>query len=195
MNRLRRVTVWMVCAVLVAGNSLLAAEQKQKRAAGQIRDIALQDGGRLQGVVINRQAVPLPGRRIPLYFGVTRVAEVVTDAAGRFEVQGLRNGLHGIGPESHATSVRFWDQQRAPKTAARQLVLVLDEVIVRGQPLDDGCGEVCAEGCGEGCGAGGVTGSATGRRNLAVAALLLAAGGTAAVIAVSQDDDAAPASP
>lgn len=195
MNRLRRITVWVVCAVLVAGNSLAAAEQNQKRAAGQVRDIALQDG-RLQGVVINRQADPLPGRRIRLYSGTTPVAEVVTDAAGRFQVQGLRNGLHGIGPGNSGTVVRFWDQQRAPQTASTKLVLVLDQAIVRGQPVDEGCGEICAAGCGEGCGEGCVPGSVTGRRNLAVAALLLAAGGTAAVIAVSQDDDAAaPASP
>lgn len=194
MNSLRRVTVWCVCAVLVAGNSLGAAEQSQKRAAGQVRDIVLQEG-RLQGMVINRQADPVPGRRIQLYSGTTRVAEVVTDAAGRFQVQGLRNGLHGIGPGNSGTAVRFWDQQRAPKTAARQLVLVLDQTIVRGQPVDDGCGEVCAEGCGEGCGEGCDAGAVAGRRNLAVAALLLAAGGTAAVIAISQDDDAAPASP
>lgn len=129
MNSLRRVTVWCVCAVLVAGNSLGAAEQSQKRAAGQVRDIVLQEG-RLQGMVINRQADPVPGRRIQLYSGTTRVAEVVTDAAGRFQVQGLRNGLHGIGPGNSGTAVRFWDQQRAPKTAARQLVLVLDQTIV-----------------------------------------------------------------
>jgi len=194
MNRVRQIVVWAVCTMLVAGNSLLAAEQSQQQAVGRIRDIALPKGT-LQGVVVDRQAVPVAGRRIQLYSGTSRVAEVVTDSAGCFQVQGLRNGLHGVRVGNSGTAVRFWDSQRAPQTAAKQLVLVLDQGVLRGQSGDDGCGEVCAEGCGEGCGEGCVTGSAAGRRNLAVAALLLAAGGTAAVIAISQNDDDAPASP
>lgn len=194
MNRFRQVVVWAVSAVLVAGNSLVAAEQNQQQAVGRVRDIVLPQGT-LQGVVVDRQAVPVAGRRIQLYSGTAQVAEVVTDAAGRFQVQGVRNGLHGVRVGSSDTAVRFWDSQRAPQTAARQLVLVLDQSVIRGQSGADGCGEVCAEGCGEGCGEGCVTGSAAGRRNLAVAALLLAAGGTAAVIAISQNDDDSPASP
>lgn len=190
MNRFRQVVVWAVSAVLVAGNSLVAAEQNQQQAVGRVRDIVLPQGT-LQGVVVDRQAVPVAGRRIQLYSGTAQVAEVVTDAAGRFQVQGVRNGLHGVRVGSSDTAVRFWDSQRAPQTAARQLVLVLDQSVIRGQSGADGCGEVCAEGCGEGC----VPCAAAGRRNLAVAALLLAAGGTAAVIAISQNDDDSPASP
>lgn len=190
MYRFRQIVVWAVCAMLVAGNSLIAAEQSQLQAVGRVRDIALPKGT-LQGVVVDRQAVPVAGRRIQLFSGTSRVAEVVTDTAGCFQVQGLRNGLHGVRVGNSGTAVRFWDSQRAPQSAAKQLVLVLDEKVIRGQSGEDGCGEVCAEGCGEGC----VTGAAAGRRNLAVAALLLAAGGTAAVIAISQNDDDAPASP
>ena len=175
MNRFRQVVVWAVSAVLVAGYSLVAAEQNQQQAVGRVRDIVLPQGT-LQGVVVDRQAVPVAGRRIQLYSGTAQVAEVVTDAAGRFQVQGVRNGLHGVRVGSSDTAVRFWDSQRAPQTAARQLVLVLDQSVIRGNWF----GRFRA-------------GGAAGKRRLAVAALV-AAGGTAAVIAISQNDDN-PASP
>lgn len=176
MNRFRQVVVWAVSAVLVAGNSLVAAEQNQQQAVGRVRDIVLPQGT-LQGVVVDRQAVPVAGRRIQLYSGTAQVAEVVTDAAGRFQVQGVRNGLHGVRVGSSDTAVRFWDSQRAPQTAARQLVLVLDQSVIRGQYVPP------------------QVGSDAYRCQMAVYALLWAAGGTAAVIAISQNDDDSPASP
>ena len=65
MNRVRQIVVWAVCTMLVAGNSLVAAAQSQQQAVGRVRDIALPKGT-LQGVVVDRQAVPVAGRRIQL---------------------------------------------------------------------------------------------------------------------------------
>ena len=194
MNGWRRLLVWTVCAAIVSGSSLQAAEQGGRQAVAPVRDIAVRQGV-LQGVVVDRQAVPVAGHRVRLYAGTTQVAEVVTDVAGRFQVHGVRPGLHAAGLGTSRVPIRFWDLSKAPGNAPRQLVFVMDQSVVRGQSGTEGCGEDCGESCGEGCDAGGTAGGVAAKRSLTMAALLLAAGGTAAVIAISQNDDDAPASP
>ncbi len=95
-------------------------------------DISLNQGV-LIGTVLNASAQPVEGIHVQLQHNNNVIAKAVSDKNGQFVVKGLRNGGHTLQVGKTQHPVRFWNQQSAPKTAASQMAIVVDEAVVRGQ--------------------------------------------------------------
>jgi hypothetical protein len=145
-------------------------------------DIILGDGGVLHGAMVSPEAQPVKGVKVHVRSGDRIVATTTTDDRGRFEVRGLRKGLHSIQAGNQQQIVRFWDEQSAPPKALRSLAIVSGDRVVRGQA---GLGGLI--GAGGGAGIGGV---GLGTVGLAVA------GATGTVMIVDEaTKDTTPGSP
>jgi hypothetical protein len=91
-----------------------------------VSDVALADGGLLQGKVVNPQtgvgAANLP---VTLRMQDQIVATTTTDVAGRFAVQRLRGGVHQIIAGENQAIYRFWSPGTAPPSAQATAVVYM----------------------------------------------------------------------
>jgi hypothetical protein len=95
-------------------------------------DVALQDGGRLQGQVLDPQGAPIADTVVSLSTGGHVIATPRTNAEGRFLVQGLKGGVYQVATDNRGGLYRFWAPQTAPP-AARSDLLLVDGWSVNGQ--------------------------------------------------------------
>lgn len=178
-NRFANCLTALVAGVLICPAPLLASE---KITTAAVRDIELTNQKAIAGAVVTPEGAAVAGEKIEVFSNAKLIARVQTDARGRFQVKGLRPGIHVVRSRFGAKACRFWSPGTAPPSARTGMVLTSGKV-VRGQICgEDICGEECG-GCGEGCcsESGGcplLTGSMT-------AGTLLAAGGFAAVTATT----------
>lgn len=171
-------------------NSIMAADA----AAPVMTDVALQQDGSLHGAVLTAAGTPIVNTPVVIQHSGRAIATVVTNAEGRYQVSGLRGGVHTVQAVGTTTPCRFWTAAGAPPAARRGLALVKDGAVVRAQSCcDDGCGDFCGEGCGEGCGAGGcgLLGG-NGAFGGGMVGLGLFAGAATAVALTARDNDKAP---
>jgi hypothetical protein len=83
-----------------------------------VTDVALADGGLLQGQVVNPQSgVGAANMPVTLRMQDQIVATTTTDAAGRFAVQRLRGGVHQVIAGESQGIYRFWSPGTAPPSA------------------------------------------------------------------------------
>ncbi len=61
------------------------------------------------------------------------MATAVSNEEGQFAVKGLRSGVHVIQCSNTQQPVRFWTTASAPPTSVRNVSLVVDNNVVRGQ--------------------------------------------------------------
>lgn len=132
----------------------------QTKAPGVV-DVRLTAEGDFVGAIVGDDGAPSANRPVQVLYGSRVIAEVRTDANGRYSVEGLRSGLHVIKTVNNQQVCRFWSATSAPPAARRGLLMRSSDTIVRGQNCCDiGCGEDCewngcgedCDGCGEGCG-------------------------------------------
>jgi hypothetical protein len=177
---------WLAGTLIVAMTSgpVLSDEAVQLRS----RDVVLHSGS-LSGVVLNRQARPVPGLTVKLLYGKDLIATATSDDNGNFAVHGLRNGGHIVNAGTEKELVRFWSSDVAPPAASARMVVVVDEQVVRGQTSADDCAEECGEACAaEKSSVCSVLGNP--------AVMLLIGGGVVGALAVAaHNDDDGPASP
>lgn len=98
-----------------------------------VRDVALAADGSLQGQVIRPQGAA--GSHVQVVFGRldgTPMA-TMTQADGRFQVNGLRPGIYQFQTATQSDVYRVWAPQTAPPAAQAGIVIVEQETIVRGQ--------------------------------------------------------------
>ena len=163
------------------------------------RDIALHQGGKLVGQMLDAQGAAIAGATVSVTTAGKEVARVQTDLAGKFQVAGLKGGVHQVATAGQQDVYRLWAPQTAPPAAQQGLMLVSGTDIVRGQSCGTGVG--CGSACGSG-GGGRVLGGGAGRGgigNWIANHPIVTAGAIGAAIAIplalEDDDDTPPATP
>lgn len=102
-----------------------------------ILDTRLDRTGRLLGQVVDAQGNPQADLSIDLLREGETLAQVVTDAEGRFRVDGLSGGLLVIDTQGATAFARVWTNEAAPPSATPGLLLVTDGSVARGQFFSD----------------------------------------------------------
>ena len=103
------------------------------RQAAVTIDLALGQGGTIRGQVVNQDAIGKADTIVSIRQGDREVARTVTDDSGAFAVTGLKSGVYVVASGKSATLVRAWNSHAAPPSAAEGILLVPNELTVRGQ--------------------------------------------------------------
>lgn len=99
----------------------------------QLRDIALQDGGLLQGQLLDRQGRPLAGTVVQIAQRGSLLAQTRVAADGRFAFRGLRGGVVQVISPQGVAPCRLWAPRTAPPNARPSLLMVQGQMAQRGQ--------------------------------------------------------------
>ena len=182
---MRNGTFLLLAGLVSLGSPLMAGEPVQIRATEEIRssDVVLQNGGVLQGTVLNTEGQPVSGVTVSIHHKESSIAKTVSGADGKFAVKGLRNGAHLIEVGTQRQPVRLWGTDIAPPAAIENVAVVIDEEAVRGQML------------GGGTALGGALGSGVGWLIIVGGATAITLGTTLDNSATLPDQNPAPASP
>ncbi|MCG8450893.1 MAG: carboxypeptidase-like regulatory domain-containing protein [Pirellulales bacterium] len=140
-------------AVVLSCLGMLIAPMAQAAPVAAPRDVALQNGGVLVGLIVDAQGVPVAKSPVSVRLAGKEAARGVTDQAGRFAVANLKGGVYELTTAGHVGVYRLWAPRTAPPASQQGLMLVSQPDLVRAQ----NCG--CCVGCGSqvgcGCGVGG----------------------------------------
>jgi hypothetical protein len=104
----------------------------------QALDISLEDGGVLNGQVVDAAGVPLAQTVVNLRSINGRVATGHTDSSGRFQIRGLGGGLYEVTAAQRSGTFRLWAAGASPPGAVKQVLLVAGQQVTRGQYLQGG---------------------------------------------------------
>ena len=96
-------------------------------------DVALHQGNLLIGQVVDAQGVSQPMATVTLTNHKSEVAEVQTDAEGKFSVAGLQGGVYRIASNGQQGIYRVWAPNTAPPAAQQGVTMVVGQDVVRGQ--------------------------------------------------------------
>lgn len=124
--------VWLAAVGCCVPGPLLGASPTFNPAP-PVPDVALADGGLLQGQVVDAQGAPLGKTPVSVWQQSREVARTATDNNGYFAVRGLRGGAHRVIAANNQASVRLWKPGTAPPTARQALLVVTQRPMVRGQ--------------------------------------------------------------
>ncbi len=86
-------------------------------------DVALSDGGTLQGQVVDLQNMGQAGVPIVIRYQNRDVVKTVTNTNGQFAAQDLRGGVYNIATAQGENTFRLWAPRTAPP-AAKQSAIV-----------------------------------------------------------------------
>ena len=121
MNRLFRETLVTLAALgICAPQIAFTAEPTQGSA---VLDIALRDGGVLQGQVVGPQGSGLAGVPVSIKADGRDVVATSTTSDGSFAVQGLRGGVYQLAAGSTNGVYRFWSAGTAPPVAQQDAIV------------------------------------------------------------------------
>ena len=126
----KKVAVLLACVGMLA--SPLQAAHPRNGAANLIPDVALQNGGVIDGVFVSPNGHKRGGSIVRVISRGELKAQTTTDKNGRFRVENLRGGIYQFQTEKGVSTVRVWTVQAAPPSAARQLLIVDQGDVVRG---------------------------------------------------------------
>ena len=130
-SQLLKKTVLAIASVgVVLPNAALAATPAQ--AAPVVRDVALEQGGVLNGQVISAQGAVQSKTQVTLLKNGQPIAKLLTDENGRFAASGLRGGVYIVTTQGTQGVVRAWAPRTAPPSAVRGLLLVPAGEVVNG---------------------------------------------------------------
>ena len=97
-------------------------------------DVALGDGGRLNGQALDRAAEPAAGKPIfVMQQGRLDRFEAQTDTAGRFNVDRLAGGMYEVHCDGGVSVSRLWAPHTAPPAAKQILLITCGDGVVRAQ--------------------------------------------------------------
>ncbi|MCA9241914.1 MAG: carboxypeptidase regulatory-like domain-containing protein [Planctomycetales bacterium] len=128
----------LACAVLVntsvvLGDAPLADRELLGAPPLKCENVALSPEGLLVGQVIDAQGRPLAEASVWLASAAGKPVEARSDASGRFAYKQLRGGVYYLGAGETVRMCRVWTHRAAPPRSLRQVMLVTDEKVVRGQ--------------------------------------------------------------
>ena len=105
------------------------------------QDVALDDNGFLQGVVVNDAGLLQAGVDVLVTAASdgTVVGQTSTNAAGHYQVKLTRGGLYQLSVGQQTTLLRCWAGATAPPVATQQLMVSVDPQL-RGQISPSACG-------------------------------------------------------
>ena len=106
-----------------------AATQPQR----VITDVALTKTGDLLGAVVQKDGRPLAGQTVQIVSQNKIIAVAKTDVQGRYQIKGLRTGVHQINTRHQQQVCRIWTQSAAPPTAKKGLITAQSQAVVLGQ--------------------------------------------------------------
>ena len=103
-------------AALLAGTGLLlpqsvlaqSPDAGSYRVTGGIGDVRLAEDGAFRGAVLDSEGRPLADCHVVVLHDATPIAKVKTDAQGRFEVLGVRSGVHQVAAGKVVSTYRIW---------------------------------------------------------------------------------------
>lgn len=126
-----RLALFLAMAGLCLPTQLLAADPAPTSRA--VVDVALGDGGVLQGLAVDPQGAPKAELAVTLRSGDQELGAAKTDQSGRFAFSGLRGGVYQLATAESQGVVRVWAPHTAPPSAQQGVMLVSGEDVVRGQ--------------------------------------------------------------
>ena len=120
------------------------ASQQSSAAAVKVVDVALRDGGVLQGQVVDGQGAAKANTPVTVHQGKDAIATVTTDKNGDFAVKGMRGGVYVVSTQDVSGVVRAWSPQTAPPSAVKGILLVPNTQALRAQGVVDrfGVGDI-----------------------------------------------------
>ena len=132
---LRRGGAVLAClGMLLPARSVMAeAPPAASRTAVAIGDVSLHEGGVLLGQVANAAGTRLVGQQVVIQQGDREVAVTRTDGQGQFAVRGLRGGTYQLSSGPASGVYRVWATGTAPPSANSGVLLVADDLLVRGE--------------------------------------------------------------
>lgn len=99
-----------------------------------VRDISLSRDGRVKGQLVDRQGNPKSAIKIAVQRSDGMVvARVITDKDGRFVLSGLQGGQYMVRYGHDSIVTRIWVEGTSPPSARNSILLVADDLAVRGQ--------------------------------------------------------------
>ncbi|HBN77517.1 MAG TPA: hypothetical protein DD473_17250 [Planctomycetaceae bacterium] len=129
----------LVLAPIFSTQAEVARTTKTKSA---VSDIALSNGGALNGKAVTGQGQALNGAKVSVRRNNEVVATTVTDADGKFTVAGLDTGIYELQAGEGKGVVRAWEGSVAPPTSKSNVLIVSGATTTRAQsglfvdPLD-----------------------------------------------------------
>jgi len=96
-------------------------------------DVALMDGGKLLGHVVDLQGVSMKNVAVSLRYQGQEVRTTRTDQQGRFLIHGLHGGVYEIVAGNGRGVFRLWSAATAPPLSARGVLIVSGNNTVRSQ--------------------------------------------------------------
>jgi hypothetical protein len=133
MNKIRLLRWSMILAV--GGGLLFAASPRAiaQMPKAHIRDVALGEGGTLEGVVIDAQGVPKSGSDVVVRRGDRIVGRAKTDRLGHFKIRGLPGGMFHVSSSGAGSVFRLWKAGTSPPSAKAGVLIVCLSDYLRGQ--------------------------------------------------------------
>ncbi len=98
-----------------------------------IQDVALGLGGSLHGQLVNGQGLGDSNTPVTILSSQQEFASSLTNEQGHFQITGLRGGLYRVDAAGSATFIRAWATGTAPPSARPGMLIVSNQVVVRGQ--------------------------------------------------------------
>jgi hypothetical protein len=96
-------------------------------------DVALGQGGTLQGQVVSPEGAPVSDANVMVWYQNANIATAKTNANGEFAVSGLRDGAHFVEVGGQVVNARLWKQGTAPPASKSNVMFVSDAKIARAQ--------------------------------------------------------------
>ncbi len=109
------------------------AESATAAPAPAVSDVALHAGGALWGQAVDAQGQPLVGVQVSIRQQGTEVRTAITDASGRFAVNGLNGGTYQLLVADGGGTFRLWATDTAPPAAQAGALVVGNGPVVRGE--------------------------------------------------------------
>lgn len=137
----KKIIASLIYALGIAGAMVASADGPAKQSPPlpkpqqlRIPDVSLSREGIFSGKVVNAQGRPIAKAEITFCQSNKVITKVSTYDQGDFYVSGLPPGVYQlfVSPNQVVT-VRVWDGQTAPPSARSELLVVVDDLTVRGQ--------------------------------------------------------------
>lgn len=134
--------VILACLGMLVPNSPLQAagrdtgsrqEDTTSRRDPAVIDVALDNGGTLDGQVVDVRGNPVVQTSVSIYQSDREVASAATDRSGHFRVSGLRGGMYRLATGKTTRVYRLWAPGTAPPSVHSGTLVVRNEEQVLGQ--------------------------------------------------------------
>jgi hypothetical protein len=103
------------------------------RQATTVADVALLEGGILEGQVVDAAGTPVAATTVSLREAGHELATAQTEAQGHFSIRGLRGGTYEVSAAGGSGVYRLWAPNSAPPAANSGVLIVSGEQVARGQ--------------------------------------------------------------